>query len=296
MANQLLSELFDSFASKTGIDTTSEEYQAFIQDKRISEITVPENVASHLTQSVGNLTIDAAKNNSELAKHYKVKYLTTVDNHLKNFFKGKEVPEDFYSEIEAEPDTIKRVDKAMNKIYEYVESKASKKSGEPNDAKYKELVEKHNALMAELNTEKSTWTQKEKQWQSDLENKEIDWQVDNMLASYQYSDSIPADDAKFLVKEKMKKLPYVFKKTENGIGVYQKENADLMAYAENNKPLSVKDILDKEVSPYTRKTPVQSNGQGAKKPLPQAAKPNGNVPLYMHKLDQDLERFKSIKK
>lgn len=253
---KLVSELIESLANQAGIDTQSEGYIKLIQDKRLSEVAVPDDVEKAIFNGI--LTKEAAKNDKDVAGHFKVRYMKSAEVAQKRALKDLGVSDEIISELEKEVDTIKRIEMSYPKIAEFYKSTATSDEG---GTKYKSLLTTHNQTLEKLQQLETTWSEKEKTWNSTMESREIDWEVNNLLNGYTLTDTIPSEDARFLINKKIKESPYIIRKDNGKIGVFQKENPDLVAL-EKNKPLSLKDITDVYVAPYLKKADTtKTNGK-----------------------------------
>jgi len=269
MANQKLRDFIEALSNQAGIDTQSEDYNSFI--KTVDTLEIPETIAS--TIQGGLLTKHSAKNDAEIASHYKVKYYKTIDNGLKRTLRSVGVTDEMIAELESEPDTLKRLETALPKLVDITKNSVAPSGAK--DEKYLKAVEEYNKLQKQYETTISDWQTKEKKWFSELENKEINWQINNQLGSYKFNDSLPSEDVKLIISNKLNNSPYILKMNEGKIGVYQKDNQDLVA-TKNNKTLEVKDVLDELASPYIAKAQAQAE---PKKKVIETTTKSGNTTL-----------------
>lgn len=248
MANLNMREFFSAIAVQAGIDTESTTFKSLIENEAFEKVTVPDEISTGIQNNLLNLS--SAKNHPEVAKHFKGKYYDTTDRAFKKNLKASGMPDELINELDSEQDTIKKLEIGLSKYGEFVKSAFAK---DGNSDKYQELVKKHNELQSQYNQAVEGFKTKENKWFSDLETKEVQWELNNMLNGYTYTDAIPADDVKLIANNKLNQLPYVFKKVEGKIGVFQKEHPDLVA-SKNNKPLTPKDVIEEVVSPYVKKS------------------------------------------
>lgn len=287
MANQKMSEFVKSLAAQTGLDENAPEFQELLKDEGFTNSEVPDTI-SKLVPILSNslLNINAAKNHKDVASHFKLRFYRNVDKALRENLMDNGLDDETIAEIEKEPDTLNRIKTAFGKLGEVYKSKSP-----APDGKAKEIADKYNGLVNEYNTFKQSVASEKSKWQQDLENERVNWEVDSMIKSYQFSDSLPADDAVLLLKNKLSQSPYVLKKVEGKIAVFQKDNPDLRAVS-NNKVLEVKDLLDQFASPYVKKAqtsePKQSGTTTTTAPTNGGAK-FGN--MYADKLAKDKAQF-----
>jgi hypothetical protein len=248
---KLISEFIDGLATQAGIDTSSDSYISLIQDKRLSEVSFPDEIEKAIYSGI--LTKESAKNDKDIAGHFKVRYMKSAEVAQKRALKEIGVSDDLISELEKEPDTIKRIEMSYPKIFESFKASNQSTTGAVDDTKYKSLIATHNDTLKRLQEVESTWTEKEKTWKQTMDTREIDWQVNNMINNYSLTDSIPAEDSKFIINKKIKESPFLIKNENGKLNIYQKENPDLIAQ-EKNKPVTLKDVVDMYVAPYLKKS------------------------------------------
>lgn len=295
MANQKMSEFIEQLAAQTGLDTNSTEYQELIKDENLKKLEAPEGL-NKLSSLISNnlLSINTAKNHKDVAGHFKLRYYRNVEKKLGDYLRSNSgLDEDKIAEIEAEPDTLKRMELAFNNTVETVKA-TSTKNVKP-DEKTKELSDKYNNLLGEYNTAKSSWTEKEKSWNSNLEKERIGWEIDKQLSSYKFSDTFSNDDARLLITNKLQSSPYVFKRDQTGkIGVYQKDNQDLLA-SDKNKTLEIKDVLDTFAAPYIKKAETNNSNSSQQRQTTTSTTPTKNGTMASRnadKVNENLEQFR----
>lgn len=290
MANQKMSEFVKSLAAQTGLDENAPEFQDLLKDEAFTNSEVPDTISKLVPiLSSSLLNINAAKNHKDVASHFKLRFYRNVDKALRENLLDSGLDEDSIAEIEKEPDTLNRLKTAFGKVNEVYKSKTPSPDG-----KAKEIADKYNTLVNEFNTYKQSVASEKSKWQQDLESERVNWEVDSMIKSYQFSDSLPSDDAVLLLKNKLAQSPYVLKKVEGKIGVFQKDNPDLRAVS-NNKVLEVKDLLDQFASPYVKKaqTPPTAGNQGRQITPPASNANTFGVNMFADKLAKDKAQFES---
>lgn len=295
MATKPVSEIFNALASSIGIDTESQEFKQLLSDKRLTEVQVPEELANQLTG--GLLTIDAAKNHAEINSHFKVKHLKGVDNRLIQNLRSLNVPDEIIQEVESQKDTLSKINLIFPKLNEYYATQANK----GGDAKYQDLITKHNALMQEKAALAESLTKNQSAWEQERENFHINQEINTVMGSYVFGDMYPADDVRLLVRNKLNDKPIIFKRTNEGVGVFQKEHPELKAIGKDNKELTIRAVLDEIVAPYLKKNGGAGaggnggNGGGNHLPPPPPPPPGGNKKFPgQGGLKQNIERVKQL--
>lgn len=259
MANQL-SEFIKDLAIQTKFDIESDNWKTFIE--KVKDLEIPEGFGDSFHSSF--MTIDSAKNNGEVNNHFKAKHLSAVDNVISKAVKALELDETKATEFEAETDTLKRVKSALALLDEATTSKLAeakndtKLSGDEQVKALESLNEKIKELNTTISTNKEDYEGKLLEKDKVFEQKSIQSSISDMIGSYELatSENLTAEDIKTLVHSKLNNAPYIFKQLEDGtFKVYTKEDPAMEAFDEN-KPLDMKGVVEKIVSPYVKKNVV----------------------------------------
>lgn len=293
MATQPLSEILGSLASQIGIDTEKDEIKSILSDKRLQEVSLPDDVANKF--KTGFLTVDAAKNNSEINSHFKVKHYSAVDKRLENVLKSAELPKEDMEEFASIKGTLEKLDFILPRVKEHYEKK-SPGAGKGNK-EYEAMVEKYNALVKEKQDLATQFETTKQNFAKEKENLEIDFEVNNLLGSYQFGDAYPVEDVQYLIRKRLQEKPFIFKKTDGKVGVFQKDTPDLKAM-KDNKELTLKGLLDELVTPYVKKTqtPPNRNGQnGQHQQVPPAERKNVLFSNAAQKVSSEVEKVKALR-
>jgi len=265
LAAQLINDLFNN----AGI-TDTETRDKIAQIKDLSTIEIPDEDAGKIIGK-DRLTLEAARNNQDLKKHFTALALNGFDTKLSDMVDAYGL-NDQADTFKAEQSTYKR----MGLLLDAYKGKLEKdlKAGKGDN---KELIDKINILEAQVANEKKTWeTEREgllNQHTSTL-NK---MGVDNMLRAYKYAYDMPTDDMVMLASNKLhsaleaKELQY----SQNGSGLKlsQKDGSD---YYDGSKKIELKDFIDgilaenkllattdtNQTSHTSTQTQSQSNGGG----------------------------------
>jgi len=251
------SELISKLAKDAGIEQDNEALKAVLSDPKLSEVDLPDDFTGAITSKL--MTLDSAKNNPDIAKAFKGQYLGTVNRDVEKFLKDNELPDEVIEQVQAESDSLARLRAAMKVYAEHKENtyKEQYLKNAPDAEKFKqredELSNMVNKLKGEVALKDNEKANLRKELEQQFEQERVNWSINQQLAGYEFSDSIPKDDARLLINAKLSTLPYVFRKgTDGQIGVYQKDDPSLVAF-EDNKELTVKDVLDKIAAPYLKK-------------------------------------------
>lgn len=285
MATVPLSEVLSSLASQLGLDE-SQDLKQVLSDNRLTELKVSDELAGKFR--TGFLTVNSAKNHAEVNAHYKVKHLKGIDNRLQQELKAINTPEEILTEVNGITDTLEKVKYVIPRLQEYYQTQISGKKG---DEKYQEMVEKYNASIKEKENLVKNFEQEKGQWAQEKEKIETNYEINSLMGGFQFSESYDPTDVKLLVENKLKEKPYVFKKVEGKLAVFQKENPDLRA-TKDNKELSIKDVLTEVVTPYLKRNTQQQRQETQHSAPP----PAGNKTLPgSDKLTKEIERVKQLR-
>lgn len=256
------SELIKAFATQTGVDTENEEFKAFISNQSL-DVEIPSSAYEKISK--GLMTMDSAKNNPEVASYFKVKALSGVDNMLTKQLKELELDDATLNEVLAEKDTYKKVQKMLELTPKQLEAKLKTQFGDNVKGK-EEYVAKIAELSKKINEEQNAKLLMEQEYAGKLTEKDkyleqfqVQHYIQHELGNYNLITSIPKEDLKVLINEKLKAQPYVLKLVDGKPLPFQKENPELEAHGSKGR-MSLKDVLDTVVAPYLErpKDPVRS--------------------------------------
>lgn len=241
MANNLR-EFFDEVSKNIEI-----EDRTFI-DNIPDEVEIPENFKEAFYSNY--LTIDAAKNHSDINTYFKGKNLGSVDSQLKAFYKQNDMM-DVYKELEAEGDTLVKLKKTFEVLKDL-------KNGGKNDENTKELKKQYEQKFAELQQElekrkdyvEPTEIERLKQ---EMDSKLFGYNLNSILSRKQYGEGWEVDEVSILVNGKLNQLPYTFKIENDVVVPYEKENPELKAF-KNGKPLTFEEIVNELTLKYEKKS------------------------------------------
>lgn len=151
-----LSDLIKTLAINSGVSADDAELTTILGNTALASLEVPDTISTRLTAP--RLTMEAAKANPELKKHFTAQALDGVDAHIKQLVSEFTLPDDAKTEIDSEASTSKKVALLAKKIQA---TEAAKVAAPPGDKKVLEdKIAELNNQMASLRsgweTEKST--------------------------------------------------------------------------------------------------------------------------------------------
>jgi hypothetical protein len=150
---------------------------------------VPDDVSSVLKSSL--LTLEAAKNNTEIKKHFTAQALNTVDTGLYEYAdEYKEIPEDSLSAIRAEKSSYKKIRMMLDALKGIEASKAGAAGKGANVETQQQLdARKHriDELTAELLSSKTSSEQKINDATRDAQNRILNYAQNSELGMKKYA-------------------------------------------------------------------------------------------------------------
>jgi len=210
----------------------------------IPEMELPENASEEFHKKY--LTLTAAKNSPELMGHFKGKYLSSVDLKLK-----KELGEEKFAELkEQEPDSLKMLDLALNEV----KTSASEQTKGTDDKAFANYKKQTIKEIEELNLKLASFENNENKLVSEERNKWLnrlqDAKINEILGGKKFNSSIPTDDVKLLIKNKLNSGPYLIKMDEDlKFKVFDRQNPESEVVKEG-KEFTIGQVLDEYSTPY----------------------------------------------
>lgn len=171
-----ITELIVSLATKAGLKKDDPAIVDLLTATELTKVTVKPDLENALEKNLFN--VEAAKANSAVAAYFKSQTLDPIDQWLKNAMDEFKFDDAAKAEINGEQSSYKRVDIFSKKLND-IASKSAKGSGDN-----KELVEKINALNAEIATVKKAASDKEASILAQNESELTDLLMENHLSTY----------------------------------------------------------------------------------------------------------------
>lgn len=272
-----IKEFFNEISEQSGLKA-DENVQKFIGS--LPDVDLPENFDTTFNSKY--LTQDSAKSDPVIRDHFSVKfkaqYLGAMDKKIVNFLKSDSVSDELLEKIEAEKDSAKKVDIALEGWKEHREKMIKEVGkGGKNDEKLMEATNRINELNKALSEKETAYKNRESELLSAFEKERIDYERTKLLAQYSFakSETLGVEDIHYIVNKKINDLPYDYRRDKEGqIQVYRK-NTDELAF-ENNKPVTLKGLYDKYTAQFTEKSGKDGNDGNQRHPKPDPSK-NGKA-------------------
>lgn len=243
----------------------SNELEALAGASGVQEIEVQDETINEIKNKLsGLMSIDAARNNTELSEYFKKQLHPTIKGEIlgnidtdilqntKSLF-GEDAIKQFEG-LDYTGDKIK-------KVFELAKNTLSSKSTDENLKKLNEDLKKQIAeLSTNFETELTKKQQEIENKSKDFEAKLINRDVKGLLSNYKLGEKYQDDFVKESLYNKMfndiqKKAKLTY--NENGELIPRNpQNPDLELFEGNKKIESIKQLLDPMMEPYISKNPT----------------------------------------
>lgn len=239
-----LNEVLKSVFTNAGINISEENTSKILDSAALATIEVEEGIASTLTAP--RLSLEAAKNNPDLIKHFKATILNGVDNEIERTANEFGLTDEDKTDIKLADSSFKRISVIANKIAKLTEQKvgASKKDKEG-------LTKDIEALNAQIINIKKEYADKESKLLADFDNERMNYKLDGIYNQFipkmdeRYSADINTTIAKTTVAKALQSKGLKIKNIEGNLTIVNAEDAP---YFENNNKVGVEDFVSKTLA------------------------------------------------
>jgi hypothetical protein len=234
-----LGQLLNSLVTKAGLDINVEDIKSLLSNADITRINVPDDISNALENNL--LTMDSAKANLTLKKHFDAQALNGVDGALKTAMDEMGLDDDFKTKILAETSTPKRAAMLAKEVRELEKSKASAS----NTGDKKALQDQINALNAEKANLVTSHKAELDNVRAQADGNITDLLVKNTLSGYEYAlgdlpKEVQVQTANNLIQNEMTAKGVKLVNENGNLKLVTKEGTE---YYEANKPVSYKDFV-----------------------------------------------------
>jgi len=279
-------EFLNNIAAKAGIDKNSAEFISLISNAELTKITVPDAVVTGIDSKL--LSLDAARNNSELRAHFAAQTYSGIDNALKESLLANGLTDDDLKGFLEDKQTSKNIKTSIAKIAELEKSKAKATSGDKV-----ELQKSIDSLNAKIASQIAEHNKQLESMKNNFENELIDANLSSMLSSYSYA--LPTDvsvsvlTAKNILSRELadKKAKIV---RENGNLVLKTLDGAIYHDPTNHTPKSLKDFSD-AVLTNNKLLKVSTKPDKPENPTFSGGQNTGNTGRILSSLDDSLSAF-----
>lgn len=179
-----LNEILKSVALQSGVAET--ELTSILGNTALASIEVDDAISTKLTAP--RLSMDAAKSNPDLKKHFTAQALNGVDAEILRSIQEHELDDDAKTEIVAGETTFKKIPILLKKLKE-AETKKAAGTGDG-----KKLNEQITSLNGEIAKIKSDWAIEKKSLVDGFEAERIDNELNSLIGTYNFA--LPKDTPK----------------------------------------------------------------------------------------------------
>ena len=244
-----LADIIEKLAKLAGIDAQNDDFLKLIQNKILADTSIPEKLQDLFSNALSKLfTIEAAKNDPELKKHFTALALNGVDTELEKIIDTYDLDNETKTLLKNTESTYKKVTILPNRLkekYEQLLAEAKKGKGGEDTEKLKTEITNLNTQLKELKESTVEKNLYEKAL-SDHANQIFDMSIKTLISSKPLLESLPRNvviaAAKQVFDETLgqKKLKVV---NDNGnIKLQTSEGTD---YFENNEAITIDKFTDK---------------------------------------------------
>lgn len=235
-----LAEVIKSVALQSGVAET--EIKELLDNTALSSIELSDEVSTKLTAP--RLSLDAAKNNPDLKKHFTALALNGIDAEIERTATEHGLSAEEISEFKKLESTTKRIGAITKKVQALTELKATKPSADTEKLN-KQIEELNNQILGVRAEAENTIKQKD----LSLENERIDWTLNNILSNFEYATGVDKEInvtvGKTLIGKALQEKGLKITRENNTLVLKTAEGTD---YFENNAKVGIQDFTTKTLA------------------------------------------------
>ena len=232
------SQYIKTMATMAGIDPENEQLQEIIGNETLATIDVNDDLVKSISSNL--MTMDSAKANSELNKHFRATILNGLDAETNGLMDEYKLSDDVKATINAETNSFKRVKLLTSQVQALEIAKAG--AGNADTKVLNDQITELNSQIAglgeqhatEIATINDTWG-----------GKMLQSKVNTILSGYNYALEIPTETnvltAQTLVNTQLNKDGLSIVDANGVLSLKTSENTDHFVA---NKVVSVKEYMD----------------------------------------------------
>jgi len=234
-------DLFHQLLKSAGFDTTDKAFIDVLSKAEFANTELPESITSALTTNL--LTIDAAKNNPILKKHFVGNALDPINKGIEELIAEYGIDEVTKAEILADQNTYNKYKVSAKKIAELKE----KSAGSTNKGEKADLERQINELNKQLSLVATDTQSKidtiKNEYEQRILNREIDYTLSSKPLPGQFDRDVEVNIARQFVDKALATKGAVIRTIDGRIAVKQKDNPEMDIF-ENGKPLTFDALTD----------------------------------------------------
>lgn len=235
-------EFLNTLATLSGISSDNDALKTILAAQTFSEVDIPDEIVSKVNSSL--MTMESAKNNTELIKHFRGSILGSVDARINDVMNSH--ASIFTDDVQAK---IQNTQSSYDKVTELAKvlSEATKGTAGGDNSEQLKALEGQIATLNQTITElKSNEETLKAQHVQDLMSKDMGYADRALLSSLNFGTALEKKDYIDLTSQKIEQKASTMglvKVFENGeIKLKKKDGEGLVDYYENNKPVSYSDF------------------------------------------------------
>ncbi len=243
-------DFITSLAKLAGIAEDNENFVKVMANKELATADFPDELASGLLGKL--LTQEAAKNNSDIAKHFKAEALNAVDGKLLDYITKYELGDDFSNTLKNTQGSYNKMDMFTEALNKKFTDQLETAKNNTDDPKLKEKLEEHirtiNGLNGDLEKFKETHVERSELTELTEGYEELIMQekLNNLLGNYEYA--LPTSK-EVNIRTALSLLENSF--TDKGVKVINEEgnlklrtSDDMEYFNKESKKVSLADFVD----------------------------------------------------
>lgn len=236
-------ELIHALAERTGYDTTP--IKDLLANPALSQINLPDDFKPAVLNSL--LTVNEAKINGDLKKHFAGVHLGSVDSIINEMTDEYALPDDVKGVLKNETSTFERIKLFTKSLAKLKEEAAAAVGGEK-----KTLVDQINKLNADIASAKDQLKAETARIASEWQGRFSDHLVNSKFTQYDYAmDTIPVDvqatSARTLFERKLSEKGGKMKFVDGKVTLVSATD-DALPFTIDNKPVEFESFADAVVS------------------------------------------------
>ncbi len=267
---------------RTGVSVSDATIKTILDNPVLASIEVDEDVSKKLLQEM--LTLEAAKANPDLLKHFQHSILSTLDLELDNASTKFELTDEDKAAIKAEKSSYKRVAILAEKVKALEAKKAS--AGTKDKTELEKEIAKLNG---ELKTVKESGETEKNTLLSNFAAKELGWQVESVFGNF-----IPKMDKKYNPKVNLNIIKTIVTDslTKDGLKVVNKDGNLNLLTAAGTEYFDSKTNVKVGFEDYVTKTLANEKLLVASEPPPKKD-PTRNTPPANNNGGTNFDKFEA---
>ena len=212
-------EFLNAMAVSTGIEQDSPELKLILSDPNLTKVEVPKEFDTLVTEKFkGMVTLESAKQNPDLKKHFTYSALSGIDATIERLAK-----EDFQMDDEY-ISSLKKLDTTGKRLTEFIK-KAKELSEKKLPANDDEKIKKHNEEIKRLNQSlvdaQEKFSREKQEIEARFMNNSKERVLKELFQKYEYTDTLPKN-----VQTEVARTLFNGKLKENNLKVAFDENGD----------------------------------------------------------------------